>query len=114
MKGHVLLKNKQDTLRMVNECLEIVSNLKLEDMKKEEVISYKFSWRTFRFEKVVNEIYVKNFLLQKQEEVKDYLKDLVNMIMTGNEIYLSTTSYNELVKLSKGDININAYWLLYY
>lgn len=114
MKGHVLLKNKQDTLRMVNECLEIVSNLKLEDMKKEEVISYKFSWRTFRFEKVVKEIYVKNFLLQKQEEVKDYLKYLVNMIMTDNEVYLSTISYNELVKLSKGDININAYWLLYY
>ena len=102
---------------MVSRCFDCVTFLNLTILYYvfiQEIISYKFSWRTFRFEKVVKEIYVKNFLLQKQEEVKDYLKDLVNMIMTDNEVYLSTTSYNELVKLSKGDIDINAYWLLYY
>ena len=43
-----------------------------------------------------------------------FIESLRHCVETNGDISLSLTSYNELVKLSKGDIDINTYWLLHY
>ena len=114
MKGHVLLKDTHETHVMLDKCLSIVNQLSLDDMEKHDVVEYKWSWDKFWFVKVTKSLPVANFLYQHRNSVKVFINNLKDCIKQNGDVSLSLTSYNELVKLSKGDIDVNSYWILNY
>lgn len=114
MKGYVLLKNTEETQVMLDKCLLVTKSVKLDDMQKINEVFYKWSWKKFWFVKEYKQSPIVNFLYQHKESVIEFIESLRHCIETNGDISLSLISYNELVKLSKGDIDINTYWLLHY
>ncbi|QHJ79232.1 MAG: hypothetical protein [Caudoviricetes sp.] len=114
MKGHVYLKNTPETLSIIikGEC--VVSSITKHDLECRTVMKRKFNWKKLKFESHEQKQYIQSFLWQHRNSVITFLDNLKNMVASGNDVYLSLTSYNELVKLSHGDLSINTYWLLNY
>lgn len=114
MKGYVLIKDSFETDEMINKCLLLVKNLSIHDMKKYKITSRKWNWKRFWFIKKTKELPIKNFLLQDKLVVIKFLENLQACIKQNGDVSLSLIAYNELVKLSKGDIEINSIWLVNY
>lgn len=114
MKGHAIIKDSLDTDRLFSNCFNTVSKLSLDDMSKIKDASYKWSWKKLWFVKEEKFLPILNFLYQDRKAVTIFLENLQDCIKQNGEVALSLTSYNELVKLSKGDININSIWLINY
>lgn len=114
MKGLVLIEDTQSTQDMIDSCISVVNNLTLDDMKKIKETSYKWSWKKCWFIKEVKESPLLNFLYQDRKAVIRFLTNLLGCIKQNGSVSLSLLSYNEMVKLSKGDIEINSIWLINY
>ena len=114
MKGNVQLKDTQQTYDILDKCLNVVENLSLDGMRTVEEAQYNWSWKKFWFVKTTKPFPVANFLYQHRRSVKDFINQLKDCIKQNGDVSLSLTSYNELVKLSKGDIDVNSYWILNY
>lgn len=114
MKGYVLLKNTEQTKAMLDKCLLVTKSVTLDDMEKFNEVYYKWSWKKFWFVKEYKQSPILNFLYQHKVSVIEFIESLKKYIEINGDLSLSLTSYNELVKLSKGDIDINTYWLLNY
>lgn len=114
MKGYVLLKNTDETQTMLNKCLLVAKSVTIDDMKKSDRVYHKWSWKKCWFVKECKQLPIANFLYQHKQSVIKFIESLKHCIEMNGDISLSLTSYNELVKLSKGDIDINTYWLLHY
>lgn len=114
MKGYVLLKNTEETQAMLDKCLLVAESVTLDDMEKINEVSYKWSWKKCWFVKECKQLPIANFLYQHKQSVIEFIESLKQYIEMNGDISLSLISYNELVKLSKGDIDINTYWLLHY
>lgn len=114
MKGNVLIKDTEESHLMLDKCLSVVENLSLDDMDKVEETQYNWSWKKFWFVKTTKSFPVANFLYQHRRSVKEFINQLKDCIKQNGDVSLSLTSYNELVKLSKGDIEVNSYWILNY
>ena len=83
-------------------------------MQKINEVSYKWSWKKCWFVKEYKQSPILNFLYQHKQSVIEFIESLKQYIKMNGDISLSLISYNELVKLSKGNIDINTYWLLHY
>ena len=114
MKGNVQLKDTQQTYAMLDKCYVAVSKLSLDDMRTITETSYNWSWDKLWFVKEENSCPVFNSLYQHKQSVLRFINELKDCIKQNGEVSLSLTSYNELVKLSKGDIEVNSYWILNY
>ena len=114
MKGNVQLKDTQQTYDMLDKCYVVVSKLSLDDMRTVTETSYKWRWDKLWFVKEEKPFPVANFLYQHRRSVIKFIKELKDCIKQNGEVGLSLTSYNELVKLSRGDIEVNSYWILDY
>ena len=114
MKGYVLLKNTEETQAMLYKSLLVTKSVTLDDMQKINDVYYKWSWKRFWFVKEYKQSPIANFLYQHKQSVIEFIESLKHCIEMNGDISLSLTSYNELVKLSKGNIDINTYWLLHY
>lgn len=114
MKGYVLLKNTEETKVMLDKCLLVVKSVTLDDMKKSNNVYHKWSWEKCWFVKECKQLPIVNFLYRHRNSVIEFINDIRNCIEMNGDIGLSLISYNELVKLSKGNIDINTYWLLHY
>lgn len=114
MKGYVLLKNTEETQAMLDKCLLLTKSVTLDDIEKINDVSYRWSWEKCWFVKEYKQSPIVNFLYKHRNSVIEFINDIRNCIEMNGDISLSLISYNELVKLSKGDIDINTYWLLHY
>lgn len=114
MKGYVLLKNTDETQVMLDKCLLVTKSVTLDGMQKINEVCYKWSWKKCWFFKEYKQSPIANFLYQHKQSVIEFIESLKQYIEMNGDLSLSLTSYNELVKLSKGDIDINTYWLLHY
>lgn len=114
MKGSVLIKDTDESHVMLDKCYVVVSKLSLDDMERVTETSYKWCWNKLWFVKEEKSFPVANFLYQHKISVLKFINQLKDCIKQNGDVSLSLTSYNELVKLSKGDIEVNSYWILNY
>lgn len=106
MKGYVTLSQENGN-DLVSRC-EHVINSHIPTYKT--IISKKFFTRkeyTERISTSPNWYYYRGVLLS-------YLKDLQTMLDRKDEIQLSLTCYNELIKLAKGEDRVNEIFILNY
>ena len=119
MEGLVKLYNNEETHSLLDAAISIAENVSSSDM--EVCIENKIGWSmsklftlSFGFYKYEEEYKILNFLMQDKNSVIKHIKELKRMLSTGNVVYVSTTSYNEIVKLADGDIEVNTIWLMRY
>ena len=96
MKGWVTLTD--DDIDLFSKAIEVIDNL-----TPEYVTEYEYRW----FKKVEHKVW-KNVPLwySARHHIKNELENLMSLLWQEKDVKLWLDSYNEIIKLSKGDNNV--------